>query len=60
MNDLYQLIEIAKLGHALAASVNVKDNPNAKDFKNKLLVRLSKLPSHLKCEIHNDPIVEDE
>jgi hypothetical protein len=51
MSDLEQLIEIARLGHALAASVNVKDNPNAKDFKNRLLVRLAKLPPHIKGEV---------
>ena len=51
MSDLEQLLEIARLGHALAASVNVKDNPNAKDFKNRLLVRIAKLPPHLKIEV---------
>jgi len=51
MSDLEQLLEIAKLAHALAATVNVKNNPMAKDFKNRLLVRLAKLPSHIKDEV---------
>lgn len=55
MNDLEQLLEIVRLGHALAASVNTDDNPNADDFKNRLLVRIAKLPSHLKDGVVERP-----
>jgi hypothetical protein len=50
MNELEQLIEIAKLAHSLAATANC-DHPWAKDFKNRMLVKISKLPRHIKDEI---------
>jgi hypothetical protein len=50
MSDLEQLLEIAKLGHALCATADCS-HPWAKDFKNRLLVRIAKLPPHLRDEV---------
>lgn len=50
MNDCEQLIEIAKLAHAVCATADCS-NLNAKDFKNRLLVRISKLPRHIRDEV---------
>jgi len=52
MNDCQQLIEIAKLSHALCATADCS-HPWAKDFKNQLLVKIAKLPSHIRDEVIN-------